>query len=170
MSLARPTLFVHCRAHRRLRANTGGKIKRFSGCYYPRRYRLQLFRSATAVCSCTPRNLNRNHFWEKRFRWHNPSFGRRDRDDGEQTSSLDKTESPSKIFMCGVSTQNVNSCVLKHLFLERVEQPKISPKDPRNALSDALLMSCFQKFAGGKKNRGFFETALHAVSINELVH
>jgi len=41
----------------------------------------------------------------------------------------------------------VNSCVLKHLFLERVEQPKISPKKPGNAFSDALLMSCFQNFA-----------------------
>jgi len=92
-------------AHRRLRANTSGKIKRSSCCYYPRRYRLQLFRTATAGCSCTPRNLNRNRFWEKCFRWHNPSLGRRDRDGGEQTTSLHKTESPSKVFMCGVSTQ-----------------------------------------------------------------
>jgi len=44
-------LFVHCRAHRRLRANTSGKIKRFSGCYYPHCYRLQLFRTTTARCS-----------------------------------------------------------------------------------------------------------------------
>jgi len=42
-------------------------MKRSSGCYYPRRYRLQLFRTATAGCSCTPRNLNRNRFWEKHF-------------------------------------------------------------------------------------------------------
>ena len=81
------------------------QIKRFSGCYYPCRYRLQLFRTATAGCSCTPRNLNRNRFWEKRFHWHNPSLGRRDRDGGGQTISLEKTESPSKVFMCGVSTQ-----------------------------------------------------------------
>jgi len=46
-----------------------------------------------------------------------------------------------------VEKKRVNSCVLKHLFLERVEQPKISPKNPGNALSDALLMSCFQNFA-----------------------
>jgi len=105
VSLARPTLFVHCRAHWRLRANTSGKIKRFSGCYYPRCYRLHLFRTATAGCSCTQWNLNRNRFWEKRFRWHNPSLGRRDRDGREQTTSLDKTESLSKVFMCGVSTQ-----------------------------------------------------------------
>ena len=53
----------------------------------------------------------------------------------------------------------VNSAVLKHLFLERVEQPKISPKNPGNALSDALLMSYFQNFAAdAAKNcasRGF---------------
>ena len=50
-------------------------------------------------------NLNRNRFWEKRFRWHNPSLVRHDRDGGQQTTNLDKTESPSKEFMCGVSTQ-----------------------------------------------------------------
>jgi len=46
-----------------------------------------------------------------------------------------------------VDKKRVNSCVPKHLFLERDEQPKISPKKPRNALSDALLMSLFQNFA-----------------------
>ena len=102
---AQRSLFVHCRAHRRLRANTSGKIKRSSGCYYPRRYRLQLFRTVTAGCACTPRNLNRNRFWEKRFRWHNPSLSRRDRDGGEQKTSLDTTESPSKVYMRRVSTQ-----------------------------------------------------------------
>ena len=45
-----------------------------------------------------------------------------------------------------VDKKRVNSSVLKHLFLERFEQPKISPKNPGNALSDALLMSCFQNF------------------------
>ena len=35
-----------------------------------------------------------------------------------------------------VDKKRVNSCVLKHLFLEEVEQPKISPKKPRNTLSD----------------------------------
>jgi len=98
-------LFVHCRAHRRLRANTSGKIKRSSGCYYPHRYSLQLFCTATAGCSCTPRNLNRNRFWEKHFCWHDSILGRRDRDGEEQTTSLDKTESSSKVFMCGVSNQ-----------------------------------------------------------------
>ena len=101
MSLARPTLFVHCRTHRRLRANTSGKIKRFSGCYY----RLQLFRTATAGCSCTPQNRNWDRFWEKRCRWHNANLGRCDRDGREQPTSLDKTESLSMVFMCGVSTQ-----------------------------------------------------------------
>jgi len=54
-----------------------------------------------------------------------------------------------------VDKKRVNSCVSKHLFLEGVEQPKISPKNPGNALSDALQMSCFQKFAtdAAKKNR-----------------
>jgi len=105
-----------CRAHWRLRANTCGRVKWSSACYYPRRYRLQLFRTATAGCSCTPRkarsytgvlrvNLNRNRFWEKCFRWHNPSLGRRDRNGGEQTTNVDKTVSPLKVFMCGVSNQ-----------------------------------------------------------------
>ena len=43
-----------------------------------------------------------------------------------------------------VDKKQVNCCVLKHLFLERVEQPNISPKKPRNALSNAPLMSRFQ--------------------------
>jgi len=46
-----------------------------------------------------------------------------------------------------VDKKRVNSCVLKHLFLEGVEKLKISPKKPGNALSDALLMSRFQNFA-----------------------
>jgi len=59
-----------------------------------------------------------------------------------------------------VDKKRVNSCVLEHLFLERDEQPKISPKKPGNVLSDALLMSCFQNFAAdaAKKktaSRGF---------------
>jgi len=49
-----------------------------------------------------------------------------------------------------VDKKRVNSCVLKHLFLEGVEQPKISPKNPGNALSGALLMSRFQNLP--KKN------------------
>jgi len=59
---------------------------------------------------------------------------------------------------------------MKHLFLEGVEQPKISPENPGNALSDALLMSRFQNLsahAAKKKPRSaqFFETALRAVLI-----
>ena len=45
-----------------------------------------------------------------------------------------------------VDKKRVNSCVPKHLFLEGVEQPKISPKNPGKALSNALLMSRFQNF------------------------
>jgi len=54
-----------------------------------------------------------------------------------------------------VDKKQVNSCVLKHLFLEGFEQPKISPKNPGYAFSDALLMSRFQNFAANaaKKNR-----------------
>jgi len=57
-----------------------------------------------------------------------------------------------------VDKKRVNSCVLKHLFLEGVEQPKNSPKNPGNALSDALLMSRFQNLAANaakKKPRVF---------------
>ena len=70
-----------------------------------------------------------------------------------------------------VDKKRVNSCVLKHLSLEGVEQPKFSPKNAGNALSDALLMSRFQYFASGttKKKKQFFETALRAVLINELI-
>jgi len=59
-----------------------------------------------------------------------------------------------------VDKKRVNSCVLKHLFLEGVEQPRMSPKNPRSALSDALLMSRFQNFAADaakKKTAGFLK-------------
>jgi len=46
-----------------------------------------------------------------------------------------------------IEKKRVNSCVLKHLFLEGDQEPKKSPKNPGNALSDALLMSRFQNFA-----------------------
>jgi len=46
-----------------------------------------------------------------------------------------------------VEKKRVNSCVLKHLFLEGVEEPKTSTKKPGIALSDALLMSRFKDFA-----------------------
>jgi len=66
-----------------------------------------------------------------------------------------------------VDNKWVNSCVLKHLFLEGVEQPKISPKTPGNALSDALVMSRFQNFAADAARIFFlFKTALRAVLIN----
>jgi len=45
-----------------------------------------------------------------------------------------------------VNKKRENSCVLKYLFLEGVEQQKISPKKTGNALSNALLKSRFQKF------------------------
>jgi len=43
-----------------------------------------------------------------------------------------------------VDTKRVNSCVLKHLFLEGVEQPKLSPKKPRNALATNVTFLNFR--------------------------
>jgi len=62
-----------------------------------------------------------------------------------------------------VDKKRVNSCVLKHLFLEGVDQPTISPKKTENALSDALLMSHFQNFAADAAKK---KTALRAVFWN----
>jgi len=59
-----------------------------------------------------------------------------------------------------VDKKRVNSCVLKHLFLEGVQQPKISPKKLGNALSDALLMSRFQNLAADDAKK---QTAWSAV-------
>jgi len=67
-----------------------------------------------------------------------------------------------------VDKKRVNSGVPKHLFLEGVEQPKISPKKPGNALSNALLMSRFQNFAADAAKKKY-ETALRAVVINEVI-
>jgi len=61
----------------------------------------------------------------------------------------------------------VNSSVLKHLFLERVEQPKISPKKPGKAFSDALLISCFQNFAAVAANK---KTAFGAKDSEKLFY
>jgi len=61
-----------------------------------------------------------------------------------------------------VTTPLMNSCVLKHLFLEGVEQPKILPGNPGNELSDALLMSRLKNFAADATN----ETTLRAALIN----
>jgi len=46
--------------------------------------------------------------------------------------------------LVAMSDDQTNSCVLKNIFLEEVEQPKISPKSPGNTFSDALLMSRFE--------------------------
>jgi len=71
----------------------------------------------------------------------------------------DKSERVARRCDYTVVKKRVNSCVLKHLFLEGVEQPKISPKNPGNALSNALLMSRSQNFAADaakkKTARGF---------------
>jgi len=88
-----------------------------------------------------------------------------------------------------VDKKRVNSCVLKHLFLVGVQQPKTSPKKLGNAPSDDLLMSVFKisrltpqkpwkkknprgflKPRGEKKNSArFFKTAQSAVLINSLI-
>jgi len=59
-----------------------------------------------------------------------------------------------------VDKKRMSACVLKKPFLEGVEQPKKSPKNSGNALSDALLMLSFQKIAADAETK----TALHAVS------
>ena len=46
-----------------------------------------------------------------------------------------------------VDKKRLNSCALEYLFLEGVEQPNKSPKNPENAFSGALLMSRFKKSA-----------------------
>ena len=56
-----------------------------------------------------------------------------------------------------VDEKQVNSYVLKHLFFEGVELPKMSPKKPGNALSDALLILSFKKFAGWRRKKINFE-------------
>jgi len=73
-----------------------------------------------------------------------------------------------------VDKKRLKSCVLKQLFLEGVEQTKISSKKPENALSDALPMLRFQIFAAEAakqkpRSAWFFETALRVVLINLLV-
>jgi len=52
-----------------------------------------------------------------------------------------------------VDKKRVNSCVLKHLFSEGLEPPKILPKKTGNALSDALLMSSFENLAANAAKR-----------------
>jgi len=51
--------------------------------------------------------------------------------------------------MTPVDKTRVNSCLSKHLFFCGRSAIKISPKPPINALSDALLILGFQKFAAG---------------------
>ena len=59
---------------------------------------------------------NRNHFWEKRFRWHNPSLGRRDRYSGEQQQTWTKQSLPHRCLCVGYpikSDQAIRSLCLK---------------------------------------------------------
>jgi len=66
-----------------------------------------------------------------------------------------------------VDKKQVNSCVLKYLFLKGVEQPKIPPKKPGNALSDALLISRPRNFAADAANKS---TVLCAVFWSRASH
>jgi len=69
-----------------------------------------------------------------------------------------------------VDKKRVSSCVLKQLFLEEFEQPKMSSKTPKNALSDALLMSRLKAKGGWRRKKNRVETALpRAVFINSLI-
>jgi len=111
---------------------------------------------------------------EKRFNWHNPSHlawpWRWIANNFEETESLPEmyvcvgcqlNSDRALRLLCFETTcqstwldavtwpvdkKRVNQSsfgVLNHLF-ERVEQPKKWPKNPRNALSNVLLMSCFK--------------------------
>jgi len=66
-----------------------------------------------------------------------------------------------------VEKKRVNSCVLKQVLLEGVEQPKISPKKPGNFLQRAtnVTVSKLRSDAAKRKPRSaqFFETALRTV-------
>jgi len=107
---------------------------------------------------------------------------RRDRDSGEQTTWI-KQSLPQRYLCVGCQLNNDQAlrllCLKGHVrarnstlwryrwqeaseflctkkpFFEGVEQPKKSPKNPGNAVSDALLMQRFQNFAA-KKNRAEF--------------
>ena len=68
-----------------------------------------------------------------------------------------------------VDKKRVNSSVPKHLILERVEQPKISPKNPGNAFSDVLLMSCFQNFAADAAKTKMRFAQFVFLSIHSLI-
>ena len=64
-----------------------------------------------------------------------------------------------------IDMKRVNSCVLKHLFLEGFEQPKYRQETPEIFFS-TLLMSHFQKFADDAANK----IALRAVFNNQASH
>jgi len=62
-----------------------------------------------------------------------------------------------------VDKKRVNSCVLKHLFLEGVEQPKISPKKKRKCTLRRATNVTFSKFRGWRRKKN---TALRAIFWN----
>jgi len=60
-------------------------------------------------------------------------------------------------------TQKVSSCVMKHLFLKRVQHPNFSG----NALSDAIPMSHYQNFAAGAAKNTALRADLNTPLIAE---
>jgi len=82
-----------------------------------------------------------------------------------QSSWLDAETTP-------VNNKRVNSCVWKHPLFWGSLATKKPPKTPRNAFSDALLMSRFKNGAAKKQKlpcARFFETALRTVLIDQLI-
>jgi len=78
--------------------------------------------------------------------------------------SMDTSERVARRCDDTVDKKRVNSCVLKHLFGEGWSwATKNIAQKPKNAFSDALLMSRFQNFAADAANK---KTALRTVFWN----
>jgi len=180
-------LFVHCRAHRRLRANTSGKIKRSSGCsvlpsslpsptlsYRDCRVLMHSTESKPKPFLREALLLTQSESWPAwpwRWRANNKLgqnrvslkgiyvWGANSKVTKQSDHYVWKDTSECVVRRCDdtVDKRRVNSCLLKHLFVERVEQRKMSPKNPGNAFSDALLMSCFQNFAADAAKNNYLK-------------
>ena len=135
-------------------------------------------------------DFNRNCFWEKRFRWHNPSLGRPTVTVVSKQQTWTKQSLPQRNLCVGCQLKSdlvISSLCLKghvrargsmlwqHRWQEArsflcTQTPlfgeswttKNMTKKTGNALSDALLMSCFQNFAADAAKK----TALLAVFEN----
>jgi len=73
-----------------------------------------------------------------------------------------------------IDKNRVNSCVLRHLFLEGVEQPKKNTQNPRKCFLRHATNVTFSKFRWWRRKkktpRGFLKTALRAVLCNDLIN